>query len=117
MTKSEIAKVAHEANRALCTAFGDTSQKPWEDAPEWQRASALKGVQLHIDDPHMPASSSHDAWCKDKRDHGWTYGLTKDPDAKTHPCLVPFDQLPGDQQAKDYVFEAIVRSLKQHLTD
>lgn len=28
---------------------------------------------------------------------GWKYGEAKDPEAKTHPCLVPFDKLPEFQ--------------------
>ena len=31
--------------------------------------------------------------------------------AKTHPCMVPFDQLPEWQQKKDKLFLAIVRAL------
>jgi hypothetical protein len=38
------ARAAHEANRSLCIAYGDHSQKPWEEAPEWQKASARDGV-------------------------------------------------------------------------
>ena len=36
-TVEQIAEVTHEVNRALCLAFGDASQKAWQDAPEWQR--------------------------------------------------------------------------------
>lgn len=39
------ARAAHEANRAYCLALGDTSQPAWDDAPEWQRTSAMKGVE------------------------------------------------------------------------
>jgi hypothetical protein len=35
----------------------------------------------------------------------------KDPEAKTHPCLVPYDDLPEYQQLKDRVFLAIRREL------
>lgn len=39
------ARAAHEVNRAYCIALGDTSQPSWDEAPEWQRESAKKGVQ------------------------------------------------------------------------
>ena len=48
MTNEHIARVCHEVNRAYCEALGDTSQPAWEDAPEWQRKSAMKGVELHL---------------------------------------------------------------------
>lgn len=36
-----------------------------------------------------------------QRQAGWRYGPRKDNDAKTHPCLVPYAQLPPDEQDKD----------------
>lgn len=112
MNDEQIAKVCHEANRALCAAFGDNSQVAWADAPEWQRESAIKGVQFSVENADAPPSAQHDAWLKDKFADGWTYGPVKDPANKLHPCCVPYDQLPPDQKAKDYVFGAIVRTLK-----
>jgi hypothetical protein len=50
---------------------------------------------------------------KQKVDEGWVYGAVKDPEAKTHPCIVPFDQLPREQQAKDFIFRAVVHALKE----
>lgn len=40
------------------------------------------------------------------------YGQVKDANAKTHPCLVPFDQLPRDQQFKDRLFRTIVHAVE-----
>lgn len=106
-----IARVAHEINAALCVAFGDNSQKSWEDAEAWQRDSAIKGVQFAQENPDAPPSAQHDAWSADKVADGWVYGETKDAEKKTHPCLVPFDELPPEQQAKDYLFRQVVKSL------
>lgn len=110
----QIARIAHETNRAYCESIGDTSQPRWEDAPQWQRSSAIKGVQFHLD-AHArgevpPASASHDSWLEEKRADGWTYGPVKNPDAKQHPCFVPYDELPIEQRLKDYLFGAVVRA-------
>lgn len=106
-----IAQVAHEINRSYCMALGDDSQLPWGEAPEWQKNSAIEGVQFHLDNPGATASASHDLWMDTKISDGWVYGETKDAVAKTHPCLVPFDQLPQEQQAKDFLFMATVRAI------
>jgi len=100
------ARAAHECNRAFCLATGDTSQPPWEDAPEWQRSSALAGVRgaLYGATPEQ----SHEGWLAEKRATGWVYGPTKDPAAKTHPCMVPYDDLPVAQRMKDHLFLAVV---------
>ena len=110
-TVEDIARVCHEANRAWCLALGDESQRSWEDAEEWQRESAIKGVDFAIAHPEAPDSAQHDAWMVDKLAAGWRLGPVKDADAKTHPCLVPFDLLPPEQQAKDRLFRAIVAAL------
>ena len=107
-----IAIVCHEANRAYCKTLGDDSQKPWGKAPAWQRDSALNGVKFHIENPDAKDSAAHESWMKEKVDAGWVYGDVKDEAAKTHPCIVPFDKLPLEQQKKDTLFRAIVHALK-----
>lgn len=113
MDRERIAAVAHEVNRAYCAALGDTSQPPWEDAPEWQRVSARKGVDLHVDNPEAGPEASHKSWMAEKIATGWVYGEKKNPEAKppTHPCIVPFSKLPKEQQAKDFIFRAVVHAL------
>ncbi len=107
-----IAMVCHEANKKWCESNDDFSQKSWEEAEEWQRESAIKGVQFRLDNPDAGHDAQHNSWMKEKVDGGWVYGEVKDATAKTHPCIVPFDQLPKFQQQKDALFCAIVDSLK-----
>lgn len=106
-----IARVCHEVNRAYCEALGDHSQPSWEQAPAWQRESARMGVDLHLMGEFGP-EASHISWMRQKLDDGWKYGPVKDPEKKEHPCLVPFAELPVEQQAKDFIFRAIVHALK-----
>lgn len=111
-TIEEIAKVCHEANKAYCELNGDQSQKSWEETEQWQRDSAIKGVEFKLANPDAPDSAQHDAWSADKIADGWVYGELKDAVKKTHPCLVDFDELPEFQQKKDTLFSAIVTALK-----
>ena len=105
-----IARVCHEANRAWCEANQDFSQPRWDDAPEWQRESAINGVMFHRANPDAGDSASHDSWMAEKLATGWKWGIVKDAEIKTHPCIVPFDQLPREQQIKDAIFRAIVHA-------
>jgi hypothetical protein len=111
ISRIELARLCHEVNRAYCQALGDDSQLPWEEAPEWQRDSALAGVNFTIDNPDAPASATHDAWLEHKLADGWQYGKVKDADKKTHPCILPYEELPVEQRAKDHIFRAIIKTL------
>ncbi len=106
-----IAKVCHQANKAWCEVNGDNTQKEWDNAEEWQKESARRGVEFKINNPNAGDDAQHNAWMKDKVEAGWVYGEVKDAEAKTHPCIVPFNQLPKFQQAKDKLFCAIVEAL------
>lgn len=117
LTEMDIARVCHEANRAYCKALGDESQLPWDGAPEWQRSSAVQGVRFILANDDAPPSASHDSWLKEKYATGWKYGPVKDADKKEHPCCVPYDELPVEQKAKDYIFGAIVRSLRAAMAE
>jgi hypothetical protein len=106
-----IAAVCHEVNKAYCEAIGDATQPTWDDAPEWQKASAIEGVKLHLGNPNLGADASHRSWMRHKLDDGWTYGPLKDPAKKEHPCLVPFADLPKEQQIKDWLFRGVVHAI------
>lgn len=112
MNNEAIARVCHEVNRAYCQSLGDDSQPMWEDAPEWQRESARLGVALHRSGDHGP-EASHNAWWAQKIKDGWIWGEAKDPVKKIHPCMTSFDQLPREQQAKDFIFRAVVLALEE----
>lgn len=94
-----IAKIAHNVNRGYCLSIGDNSQPTWEEAPQWQKDSAIIGVKFH-------------SWMKQKEEDGWKYGPVKDAEKKEHPCFVPYSELPKEQQTKDYLFRAVVDSFK-----
>jgi hypothetical protein len=112
MDVSEIARTCHEVNRIYCQSLGDYSQPNWNAAPEWQQLSAMQGVEFHLDNPDAGDEASHENWCREKFDDGWEYGEKKDPLKKLHPCLVPFDELPPEQQKKDRIFRSLVHLLK-----
>lgn len=111
MTVDQIARVCHEANKGYCESIADNSQKSWDEAEQWQRDSAIKGVEFKLSNPNAAPSAQHDAWYNDKAKDGWVYGDVKDADKKTHPCMVSYEKLPIEQRRKDYLFQAVVNAL------
>jgi hypothetical protein len=117
MKYEDIARVCHEANRALCTVTGDHSQVSWDEADERIKASAVDGVVRVARNPHITPEQLHESWCNFKSLDGWVYGPTKDAVAHTHPCLVPYDKLSAHQKDKDEVFYSIVRLLLPYVRE
>ena len=104
------ARMCHEVNRAYCAAHGDDSHLPWGETPRPIRESAANGVQYAIRNPSVTAEEMHENWMAFKGEQGWTYGPEKDFVKKTHPCFLPYAELPEHEKAKDMIFLAIVRT-------
>lgn len=113
LNHTEIAAIAHEANRIYCESLGDDSQPTWEGAPDWQRESAENGVAAIANGEITSPHGSHVNWLEEKEKEGWVWGEVKDPEKKEHPCFMPFDELPAQQQFKDHLFFNIVFRLLQ----
>lgn len=111
MNFEDIAQVAHETNRVYCRILGDNSQPPWGEAPDWQKESAISGVEAYVNDPGITPEKSHENWMRLKQETGWKYGELKDPDKKEHPCMLPYTELPPEQRIKDALFLGIVKAL------
>ena len=47
------------------------------------------------------ARQVHEVWSQGRIDTGWTYGEHRDDDAKTTPCLVPYDELSEEEKSFD----------------
>lgn len=47
------------------------------------------------------AANVHDVWSRKRIEDGWRYGPSRDDSAKTHPCLVPYADLPDSEKAYD----------------
>ena len=111
MKTEQIAMVCHEANRTLCDLSGDYSQVGWNSAPEWQKASAIKGVEAFLANPAITPEQLHMKWLETKLEDGWVFGEVKDANKKTHPCMLAYHELPAEQKRKDSLFRAICQAL------
>lgn len=44
------------------------------------------------------ASELHAVWCDDLVEKGWEHGFEEDRESRVHPSLIPFDELPVEEQ-------------------
>ena len=107
----QIAKTCHEVNKSYCESIGNNSQVSWEESPDWQKESAINGVKFHLDNPNSKPEDFHNNWMKEKKKDGWKYGKEKNVEKKEHPCMVPYNKLPKEQQVKDHLFISVVQSM------
>ncbi len=47
------------------------------------------------------AENAHNVWARQRMADGWTYGPKRDDSRKTHPCLVPYGDLPDSEKVYD----------------
>lgn len=47
------------------------------------------------------ARINHDTWAAQRFEDGWILGPQRDDHARTHPCLVPFEELPEEEKVYD----------------
>ena len=43
----------------------------------------------------------HEVWAETRINQGWTYGEQRNDEQKTHPCLVPYEDLPEEEKEYD----------------
>jgi len=104
-----IGILAHEVNRLYCALIGDKPMPTWDDLPKSIQEGMVRGVTIHMEHVDKDPSFFHDEWMKERLADGWTYGAEKDLEKKTHPCLLPYENLPESQRAKDVIFSSSVR--------
>lgn len=47
------------------------------------------------------ARNVHEVWSAGRIKDGWKYGETRNDSLKTHPCLIPYEQLPESEREYD----------------
>lgn len=104
-----IGRVCHEANRAYCVMTGDPGLPAWDEVDESYRESTRKAVKFAL--AGGTPEQQHSSWMMERFDQGWKLGPELDREAKIHPNLVPYDQLPEAQQRKDALFLAVVEAI------
>lgn len=47
------------------------------------------------------ARNVHDVWAQSRLSQGWRYGEARNDREKTHPCLIPYEELPEEEKEYD----------------
>lgn len=106
-----IAKVCHQANQAFRSVLGQDPGPDWTQCSDEQQHTTMVGVEAMLSDERISPADLHQSWLDDMTQKGWVFGKVKDSQAKTHPCMVTYDELPPYERYKDKLFANIVKAL------
>lgn len=79
-----------------------------------QELSTPLPTELQILVEHLSVKV-HDRWAHERLNTGWVYGTQRSDKLKTHPTLVPYDELPElekdiDRATVDTVLKLVLKS-------
>lgn len=109
----------YEGARMQAAAVGaPIVPEPWSKRDEAFRAQFLSVIEM-MTGPDRKSSPEelHDDWVRAYEAMGWRFGWERDPEAKTHPDMVPFEDLAFHEQIKDAVFVALCEIARQWITE
>jgi hypothetical protein len=111
---AQVAMVVHTAVNAYAQLLGEKAVA-WEDLPAPNRKGVINSIERIVHGDIGGPVGCHDAWLTFMTENGWTFGETKDYEAKTHPQLKPWSELPAEQRRKDFLFHAVVKALTRDI--
>lgn len=76
-----------------------THERQWVPQPIDTAGVALPVALERV--VELLAANAHDTWAKQRLAHRWTWGPKRDDTARTHPNLVPYQELPEGEKAID----------------
>ena len=80
----------------------------WSERDEKFRSQMTEYVESLRGKALPTHEEAHDSWWRKYEEMGWVYGAVRDTEKKTHPDMVPFNDLPKDERDKDEIFLALV---------
>lgn len=101
----------------LCYQMG--ADLPLHDVPEDYKISEerlkslMKGTEYVLNNPSTTAEENHNIWMEAKKTQGYTYGEVLDVENKTHPSMIPFEDLSDVEKRKDEMDVLMVKLANQ----
>ena len=88
----------------------------WEEREDDFQSQFLEVIERQCG-PQRSGSPEelHGSWVQAYLTNGWKYGEKYDPEARTHPDMVPYDQLGQLEQDKDAVFVALCEIAREYI--
>jgi len=100
--------IYNAARLAAIAAQAPIIPEPWSEREDDFRTQFLEIVERQCGERrYFSPITLHESWIQAYLDNGWVYGPKRDTEKRTHPDLVPYDQLGQLERDKDEVFMAL----------
>ncbi|GBC62521.1 hypothetical protein DENIS_3493 [Desulfonema ishimotonii] len=117
ITVEQAARSFHQHLKAFRESLGDYTLPDWEETTKHNREMGVRFVRYTLANQSITPESHHEKWVANMAKRGWRHGNERNPDKKTHPCMVPWEDLPYHEQAKTVLMIATVNILRPMICD
>lgn len=105
LQRRRAAYVYESARLQAFAAKAPIIPEPWGERGEEFRGRFIEAVDMMCGpNRNTNPAELHDIWMRAYKEMGWVYGPVRDVVNKIHPDMVPFVELPPEEQFKDQVF-------------
>jgi len=108
-----VAKVMHGTVSTLFDAIGASPPTQWCDLSETEQQGYIKGASVYLSHPNLTGHALHEEWRAHLSNLGWRHAAEYDINRKTHPNLLPWEQLGEVTRLQAILCANIVNSFKE----
>lgn len=118
LTERRAIFIYEAARLAAIAARAPIIPERWLERDEAFRKQMIEVIERQCGPMRSSSPAElHGGWVQAYIDMGWTYGPERCTEKKTHPDMVPYDQLGQLEQDKDAVFVALCEIARQWIYD
>lgn len=112
MNLLQLAKLCHSAINDFKFLIMKEYPIFWDDAEQWMVDDTIGSIEMIVSSDNPTYDMLHNHWMDMKVSAGWSFGEVTDRPNKIHNCIIPFDELSPEEQAKDKLFVELVLTYK-----
>jgi len=117
LSVAQTARAFHQTLQSLRGSWGTGELDDWEDTSEHNREMGCKFIREVMKNPQITAEAHHDKWVAEMAMRGYRNGDVRDHNAKTHPFMVPWEDLEHEDRVEAMLMVNMAKILLPLISD